>query len=203
MLKLTTSLNKQHINAIVFDKNIVHIGSDPSNDLSIDHPSIAPIHASITQKGYAYIISQIDNSHPLIINDKKIKEARLINNDRIMINNYSIAFNSAKLMDLPKTNKHTPTPSKKINLPSANFQILSGQHIGRVITMAKNKLSFGQRGTSVAVISRETEGYSIAAKDGHATILVNHEPLDTQPIILNDNDMLIVDNISMQFFLKG
>lgn len=201
MLKLTTSLNKQHVNAIVFDKNVIHIGSDPSNDLSIDHPSIAPIHASIIQKGYAYIISQIDSNYPLIINDKKTKEARLINNDRIMIDGYSIAFNSAKLMVLPDSEE--PPPSKKINIPNANFQILSGKHIGRVITMTKSKLNFGQGGASVAVISLQAEGYHIIKNKSDASVLINHEPLGDQPLILNDNDMLIIDDISMQFFLKN
>lgn len=201
MLKLTTSLNKQHVNATIFDKNVIHIGSDPSSDLFIDHPSIAPIHASITQKGYAYIISQLDQSFPLIINNKETKEVRLINNDKIVIDEYSIAFNSAKIMALPESDE--PLPAKKINLPNANFQILSGQHIGRVITMTKNKLNFGQGGLNVAVISREAEGYSILAKQSDASILINQEALGDQPVMLNDNDMLIVDNISMQFFLKN
>ena len=63
-------------------------------------------------------------------------------------------------------------------------------------------VSFGQKGSNAAVISRKTEGYAITAKKTNANITINHEPLGDNTIILNDNDMLLIDNISMQFFLE-
>lgn len=206
MVKFTISLNKKTIKSHIFDQNVIHIGRNSNNDLLIDHPDAAPIHATVTLKGHAYIITQVDKEYPLIINNEKTEEVRLINNDKIIVDNYSITFNSAKII-IPNENDtvtkiHAAPLDEEVTIPNANVQILSGQHIGRVISLKKNTVSFGQKGSNAAVISRKTEGYAITAQATNANISINHEPLGDNTIILNDNDMLIIDNISMQFFLE-
>lgn len=206
MVKLTISLNNKTIKSLIFDQNVIHIGRNTSNDLQIDHPDSAPIHAKVTLKGHAYIITQADNEYPLIINNEETEELRLINNDKIVIDNYSITFNSAKIIipnekDIVSKNYAAPL-NEEIVIPNANVQILSGQHIGRVISLKKNRVSFGQKGSDSALISRKAEGYEITAQKTNANISINHEPLGDNTIILNDNDMLLIDNISMQFFLE-
>ena len=103
MVKFTVSLNNKTIKSLIFDQNVIHIGRNSNNDLLIDHPDAAPVHAIVTLRGHAYIITQVDKEHPLIINNEKTEEARLINNDKIVIDNYSITFNSAKII-IPREN---------------------------------------------------------------------------------------------------
>ncbi len=209
MVKFTISLNNKSIKSHVFDKNVIYIGRNAKNDLSIDSPAAAPVHATVTLKGYAYIITQNDEDFPLIINNEKIKEARLINNDKIIIGNHTIIFNSARIIfssHIDNVVENLSPPIKeKIKIPNANVQILSGDHIGRVISLKQNKVTFGKNssGSGLAMISKQTEGYSIAAIEDGANITINFEPLGKNPIILNDSDMLVIDNVSMQFFQEN
>ncbi|MCK5830098.1 MAG: FHA domain-containing protein [Methylococcales bacterium] len=206
MVKFTITLNNKKVKSLIFDKNIIHIGRNSDNDLFVDHPDAAPIHATVTQKGHAYIITQNNAEYPLLINNEETKEVRLINNDKIMIDNYSIIFNSAKIIipnknDIVTKNYAAPLKEKTI-VPNAKVQILSGQNIGRLISLKDIKVSFGKKDSNTAEISKKNEGFAITALQSNANITINHEPLGDKTIILNDNDMLLIDNISMQFFLE-
>ncbi|MCF6203964.1 MAG: FHA domain-containing protein [Methylococcaceae bacterium] len=209
MVKFTISLNNKSIKSQVFDKNVINIGRNNNNDLSIDNPAVAPVHATITLNGYAYIITQSDKDYPLIINDKETKEARLINNDKIAIDNYTITFNSARIIFSSHNDNvienSSPPIKEKIIIPNANVQILSGEHIGRVISLKNNKVTFGKSssGSGLAIISKQSEGYSISLIEAASDITVNFEPLGKNSVILNNNDMLVIDNISMQFFQEN
>lgn len=208
MVKFTVSLNDKFISSLIFDKSNIHIGHNSSNDIIIDHPAAAPIHAIVKQEGYAYIVTQLNTNYPLNINNDEIKETRLINNDKIFIGNYTLTFNSARLI--------TPTGNKKvsivnaiavnetINLPNASIQVLSGKNIGRVIPIKDESVNIGSDDSDIAIISKQKKGYTIITKETDVKITINYEPIDNDnSIILNDNDMLVVDNISMQFFLES
>lgn len=206
MVKFTVSFDNKIIQSLVFDQNVIHIGNNSSSDLLIDSAYAGPDHAVVTQKGHAYFIIQVDKKYPLIINNDNIKEARLINNDKIIIDNYSISFNSAKIIipnknDTATKNYAAPLEEEYI-IPNANIQILSGKHIGRVISLKNNNFCFGQHGSNTAVISKNTKGYAISAEKKSAQISINQEPLGDSVLTLNDNDMLLIDNISMQFFIE-
>jgi len=209
MVKFTISLNNKSIKSHIFDKNVINIGRNTNNDLSIDNPAVAPVHAAVTLNGYAYIITQSDKDYPLIINNEETKEARLINNDKIVIDNYTITFNSARIIfssHIDNVIENSSPPLKeKIKIPNANVQILSGEYIGRVISLKNNKVTFGKNssGSGLAIISKLSEGYSISAIEADTDITVNFEPLEKNSVLLNNNDMLVIDNISMQFFQEN
>jgi pSer/pThr/pTyr-binding forkhead associated (FHA) protein len=209
MVKFTISLNNKSIKSQVFDKNVINIGRNANNDLSIDNPTIAPVHATVTLNGYAYIITQSDKNYPLIINNEETKEARLINNDKIVIDNYTITFNSARIIFSSHNDNvienSSPPIKEKIKIPNANVQILSGEHIGRVISLKNNKVTFGKNssGSGLAIVSKQSEGYSISAIEAGTDITINFEPLGKSSVILNNNDMLVIGNISMQFFQEN
>ncbi|MDD5412549.1 MAG: FHA domain-containing protein, partial [Methylobacter sp.] len=59
----------------------------------------------------------------------------------------------------------------------------------------------GNNGSGVIVISKRNEGYFVSALENIGTITVNNEPLNDQSLKLNNNDILVIDNTSLQFFL--
>lgn len=210
MVKFTISLQDKFINAYIFDKNVIHIGRDKTSDLFINHYSVGPIHAAVTAVGNAYHIKQIDEEYPVYVNGKKVEHARLLNNDIITIAKYKITFNAARYI-IPEENKTNAQKQstawvdkqdETVKTASAKLQILSGHHIGRVLHISKPITRIGQNEDNIAIISQHSEGYRISAQHEGADISVNQTPVSTEHTLLNDNDMLIIDNVSMQFFLQ-
>ncbi|MCK5889268.1 MAG: FHA domain-containing protein [Methylococcales bacterium] len=203
MVKFTVSCDNSPVNALILDKNIIHLGQNSDNDLVIDDPNVAAIHATITLKGYAYSIAEKDSNYPLFINHKKVKKARLFNNDKISIGDHNISFNSARIIiphESDKTSQNYAAPLKKLSSTvSASLQILNGPHIGEVLSLTKNKINFGKKNTVAAVISKEPKGYTLT-QQSDAEITLNYETLEGGSEVLNDTDIIIIENISMQFF---
>jgi hypothetical protein len=60
----------------------------------------------------------------------------------------------------------------------------------------------GHDGNGIIVISKRREGYFVSVLENSGTITVNNEPLNDKSLKLNTNDVLVIDNTSLQFFLN-
>jgi hypothetical protein len=87
-------------------------------------------------------------------------------------------------------------------LPAGNLQIMSGNNIGKILPLRKNMTRLGHNGNGVISISKRKDGYFISVLENTGTITVNNEPLNDKSLKLNANDILVVDDTSLQFFLK-
>jgi phosphoribosylaminoimidazole carboxylase (NCAIR synthetase) len=210
MAKFTVYFKDKAIQSQFFDSGIIHIGRDESNDLAIDNPTVAPAHAVVIVKDNNYLIKQLNNEFPLIINNEKSKEALLENNDIITIGKHTVLFSSSESINSIQNNTINKTDIdllnekiiEKVHIPDATLQVLDGQHIGRMLPLKKAMTRFGQSG-SVIVIAKRKEGYFISSLEGGDNITINRQPLADKTINLNNNDIVIIDNTSMQFFLEG
>ena len=88
-------------------------------------------------------------------------------------------------------------------MPDANLQVMNGQHIGRVLPLKKSMTRFGHSGSGVGVIARRKDGYFISSLEGDSRITVNQTPLGNKTISLNNNDVIVIDSISRQFFFEN
>lgn len=59
----------------------------------------------------------------------------------------------------------------------------------------------GHEGAGIIVIARRKDGYYLSALQGHDGLSVNNEPLGDRTVQLQNNDVVVVDRTSMQFFL--
>ncbi len=212
MAKFTVYFKDKAVHSQFFDTGIIHIGRDEFNDMTIDNPTVAPAHAVVIIKDNSHLIKQLNNEFPLIINNEKCKEALLENNDIITIGKHTITFSSAESITAPQSNtisvdKDIDLLNKKIvesvKTPDATLQVLDGQHIGRMLPLKKSMTRFGHSGSGVVVIARRKDGYFISSLEGGENISINRQPLDDKTINLSDNDIVMIDNTSMQFFLEG
>ena len=211
MAKFTVYFKDKAVNSQLFDTGIIHIGRDEFNDLTIDNPTVAPAHAVVIIKDNNYLIKQLNSEFPLIVNNEKHTEALLENNDVITIGKHTIAFSSTENITAPQIvssvsndiNDLNERIVEKINIPVATFQVLDGPHIGRMLPLKKSMTRFGQSGSGVVVISRRKDGYFISSLEGGENISLNSQPLADKTINLRNNDIVIIDNTSMQFFLEG
>ena len=213
MAKFTAYFNGKPIQSHIFESGIIHIGRDDTNDFIIDNLSIAPAHAVAIIREGECIIKQLNDEFPLIINNIKSREALLQNNDEISIGKQTIIYSTTETVAPPTTTENYSVSEdinslnkklkKEVKIPEASLQIMDGQHIGRILPLKKSFTRLGQSGSGVAIITRNDNDFLISAHEGDISISVNQKALGDQPVTLKNNDIVIIDNISMQFFLEN
>lgn len=204
MAKFTVIFKDKPIQSAIFDQKTVHIGSDNSNDLIIDSLAIAPAHAVICINEDEAIIKQLNDDFPIIINSNASKECRLNNNDEIVLGKHKVIYNTIESVVKP-VNEEDPNAVETFNsgfsLPEANLQIMEGKHIGRLIPLKKAMTRIGHSGNGVAVIAKRKDGYYISSLESDDSLMINDKSLNDETIKLNDNDLVIIDETPMQFFM--
>lgn len=212
MAKFTVFFKDKPIFSEMFDEGVIHIGRDETNDLTVDSLAVAPAHAAVVMRSDGVLIKQLNENFPLNVNGINIKESMLVNDDKITIGKHSIVFNTTEAFinaqpgetivskDLDLLNQEI---EPVVKMPEANLQIIDGKHIGRMIPLKRSMTRLGHNGGSIAVIARRREGYFISALETENDLKVNSQILDDSTIKLSNNDLVVIDNTTMQFFLTN
>ena len=210
MAKLTVYFKYKAIDSYLFENRVVHIGRDETNDIKIDSLAVAPAHAAIVIKDKC-LIKQLNDDYPLIINGQKTKESILNNNDTITVGKHDIVFNDSDSF----TNQTEDTLDFKDNMPVANataehhdeqisaasLQVMSGDNIGKVVSLKRAMTRLGNIGSGILVITKRKDGYFVSALENNGTLLINSKPLNESYLKLQQNDVLSINNTTLQFFL--
>jgi len=211
MVKLTVFFKDKAIHSSLFGRGIVHIGRDETNDVTIDSLAVAPAHAVIIIRDDDSTIKQLNDEFPLIINGKKTKICSLNNDDIISIGKHDIIFNTAEsAVSSSEPNNFLDEDVKSLNQEidgevhstTANLQFMNGDNIGKILQLKKAMTRLGHNGNGVIAISKRKEGYFVSVLENNGAITVNNEPLNDKSLKLNTNDVLVIDNTSLQFFLN-
>ncbi|MCX7088914.1 MAG: FHA domain-containing protein [Methylococcales bacterium] len=201
MARFTLFFKDKPIQSYLFERGVIHIGRDNTNDISIDSLAVAPVHAIAVIRDTDCLLKQVNNNFPLVVNNQPHLEYCLSNNDRISIGKYAILYSQPNNTDT-QLSPETNTPSNtEVDTRDANLQVMDGKHIGRIIPIKKAITRLGRRGEGVIIISKRKEGYFISALESNITLTINQKSLDDQIIKLSPYDMIKIDSISMQFFL--
>jgi pSer/pThr/pTyr-binding forkhead associated (FHA) protein len=208
MAKLTVYFKNNVVQSYSFETERVHIGRDDTNDLVIDSPALAPAHAVIVIQGNSYIIKHLNDDFPLMLNGKITKESKLHDGDTIIAGQYVVIFSTDQSINdsEQRAKKTTASPA---NLKTrgdyiahtANFQVVSGVNIGKIFHLNTPMTLLGERGSGMVVISKRKGGYFASVLENIGTITLNQQPLDDKIIQLNHQDILVVGNSTVQFYL--
>ena len=207
MAKFTVFFKDKPIQSSIFESGVIHIGRDETNDLTIDSLAIAPAHAAVEVSGSESTIKQLNADFPLIINGEQLKKCTLKNGDAITIGKHRIMYSSTEAV-APSPSLQEPE-SKILNqefsnhdqLPEANFQVMDGKHIGRLVPLKKTMTRLGRNGAGLIIVTRRKEGYYVSMLEPNEHIKINDTPLADKTVLLKNNDVLLVDNVPMQFFM--
>lgn len=211
MPKLTVFFKDKEIDSYRFENNMVRIGRDETNDIVIDSLAIAPVHSVISIRNGISTIRQLQDDFPMIINGQKTKEGILNDNDMIALGKHHIRFTSVDSPSAYKTsadsieNESTQVPSLfgiEPVLPNGNFQIMDGENIGKIIPIKKTMVQLGRSGHGIVVVTRKKEGYFVSALENKGSLTVNGQPIENKIIKLSHNDILGINDKSLQFFLS-
>lgn len=209
MAKFTVYFKDKAIQSNIFDAGVVHIGRDDTNDLVVDSLAVAPAHAAAIVKDGSCVIKQLNDKFPLLINNRPMKECHLENNDVVNIGKHYIVYNTTSSQAPIRPVSRNPDVLAlneklvdSVKLPEANLQVMNGEHIGRILPLKKAMTRLGHEGSGVIVIARRKEGYFVSALQENDGLIVNKQPLGDRIVKLNNNDVIVVDNVPMQFFME-
>lgn len=210
MAKLTVLFKDKIIHSDQFENGIVRIGRDETNDIIIDSLAVAPAHAVVILRDGICTIKQMNYDFPLSLNGEKIKEAPIKDNDIISLGKHDILFNNTDAMAQPSQLNTAPgadihlfdQKSDEPSLQTANLQILNGVNIGKIIAIKKTIIQIGRSGSGIIAITRRKDGYFVSVLENLGTITLNNFPISDSSIKLNNNDVLIVNDRTLQFFLN-
>ena len=207
MAKFSIFFKDKPIQSTIFESGIVHIGRDETSDLIIDSLAIAPAHAAVRVGDSACIIKQLNSDFPLIINGKQLKEASLKNGDTITLGKHRIIYNSSESF-APAPSAQGPVNealdqelSNAPSAPEANLQVMSGEHIGRLIPLKKNMTRLGRTGAGIIIVTRRKDGYHASMLEVDEQIKINNISLAEETVLLKNGDVLLIENVTMQFFM--
>ena len=209
MPKLTVYFKDKEIESFTFGEGMVRIGRDETNDVTIDSLAIAPVHAVITLRNGIATIRSLQEGFPLAVNGANTQEGVLNHNDMIALGKHHVLFTSTATVFKPfaETIANEPPPAAPLfgiepELPNGNFQIMDGENIGKIIPIKKTMVQLGRPGQGIVVVTRKKDGYFVSTLENKGKLTVNGEPIENQIIKLSDNDVLGINDKSLQFFLS-
>lgn len=210
MPKLTVFFKDKEIDSYAIDEGMVRIGRATTNEVIIESLAVGPVHAVIHAIGGVSTIRQSQDEFPVMLNGIKIRESILNHNDMITLGKHQLLFNSTVSTDQEKSgaapnpeesSQTAPLFNSESELPRGNLQVMDGEHIGRIMPLKKNLVRLGHPGQAMAVIFRKKQGYFVSALENNGTLTVNDAPIADRIVKLNHNDILIINDKSLQFFL--
>ncbi len=199
MSKLTLSFKGKMLKVFQVSNGEMVIGSDPASQVHIDSLALQPQHASISTQNDVSVLRDLGSPEGILVNGSKVSEHTLKDDDQIQIGKHSLQYSFA-----PTTNE-AETDSFKASVAaapkSAWLQILTGNNVGKTISLKNNMTNLGKAGVQTAVIARRGDGYFITHLEGEHSPKVDNVPIGEKSIQLEDGNVIQLGNVKMQFTL--
>ena len=223
MPRLILSMDGLVLKEMVLEKERTTIGRKPHNDIQIDNLAISGDHAAIVTILNDAFLEDMNSTNGTYVNGQPVKKHVLQSNDVIELGKYRLKYisdggaplaadqdvsfsqsigtdNGRQAAAAPEA---PPTPAPASSSAVGMIQILSGTHAGRTLELSKSLTTLGKPGTQVAVITRRPHGYFITHVEGTVFPVVNGRSLDAQAHRLNDNDIIEIAGVKMEFFSQN
>ncbi|MBL3589720.1 MAG: FHA domain-containing protein [gamma proteobacterium endosymbiont of Lamellibrachia anaximandri] len=226
MPKLTLSFKGRIIDVHHLAQGDTLIGRDTDCTLFIDSLAVAPkqILIKLDEAG-SHLIAQ-DNNHPVLINHKVVESTDLVHGDVIQIGKHTLSYAEDALEPSGKLRTEAanvveevaggkeeswscfqnidPATATDTSLPQEGMlQIMSGDHIGRIIPLNHNLTRIGRAGSDCAIIALRNDGYFLSHLEGPVSPSINDEKIGEESRLLQDGDLIHVGGTEMQFHLIG
>ena len=181
MSKLTLSFKGKMLKVAKVTDGEMTIGSDPSCQLHIDSLAVQPKHATITTHNDESVLRDLGTSDGTLVNGKKVEEHTLIEGDQIQVGKHTLKFTF-----VPSANEALDDEGEgfqealKASHRKAWLQILTGNNVGKTISLKNSITNLGKAGVQTAVIARRGEGYFITHLEGEHSPKVDGSPIGNE-----------------------
>ncbi len=218
MPKLTLCFKGHFIGLHNLGDESVTIGRATDAGIHIESLAVAEQHALIQIKKEQCHISPIDDNR-VWVNHHPISEPTVLSHgDIIQIGKHELFFSeNTTSMNTPthKGNVHRINqPERQLDraknsfdqlldsintLPTGTVQILSGQHLGKIIPLQRGLTRLGLTGNECAVIAHRDDGYYISHLEGDTPPKVNNQSIGNSSMRLREGYEIQLGNIRMRF----
>ncbi|MCP5149337.1 MAG: FHA domain-containing protein [Ectothiorhodospiraceae bacterium] len=226
--RLVLSLNNSVLGEFDLDRERIHIGRKPENDIQVDNLAVSGQHAAIITILNDSFLEDLDSTNGTFVNGKLIKKHALKHGDVITVGKHELKYlNDEATSDsgdfektmiirpgmashaaaAAKVEATAPAPATTATsaggtkeMPLGKVQVLNGRMAGKEMTLTKALVTLGSPGVQVAVITRRPQGYFITHVEGKHPV-VNGESIGGQARQLKDNDVIELAGVKMEFFV--
>ena len=204
MPKMIVSIDGVVIKEVQLTKDRTTLGRRPYNDVVIDNLAVSGEHAVLQMTGADVHLEDLNSTNGTFINGKAVKKQLLKHNDTIEVGKHKIKFlNEQGGGGFEKTQvfraPHVAADHSPVG--GAAIKVISGAAAGREVTLVKVVTTIGKPGVAVASITRRPHGYVVALVEGVNKPTLNGVPLDAEPQMLGDGDVLELAGTKMQFVM--
>ena len=225
MSKLTLSFKGQVLKIFPVHNGTISIGSDPSCEIHIDSLAIEPQHAQIDTEQQSSRLKALSQENGTFINNEKVDAHQLKDGDTFTVGKHTLAYTFEEvpeeemLQAINNSDDDSEEPSQEIVFeqtsiaPEENIeisapkkqdgwlQIMSGQNLGKTLSLHRSMTNLGKPGLATAVIAHRENGYFISQLEGKLPLQINSQPTE-QSTRLNSDDIIQIGNVKMQFYLE-
>ena len=211
MSKLALSFKGQNLKLFSIRRGSLFIGSDPSCEIHIDSLAINAKHARIDTEDQVSILHNLSagEDEGLSVNQQKVEQHTLKDGDVIQIGKHTLTYKYEPLQDddievpeMPSSPVETQNNSSQEMVRPGWLQIMTGQNLGKTLSLNRSMTNLGKPGVATALITRRNDGYFISHLEGNHPPLVGNEPIGEKNHKLNDGDTIQIGNVKMQFYLE-
>jgi len=219
MAKIILTLDGTVIREFEIDKDSISIGRKHGNDVQLNDLTVSGRHALISTMGDNTYIDDLGSTNGTLLNGARVSKSILKHGDTIQTGNYQFTYFSetaeefeptmflrAEIEDTQVISGAFSPGNDTRGQPLAGVRIINGPLAKKVLELRKSFNTLGFNGVKLAVITRNNEGYTIAAlkmsknRRTNDSPSVNGKPISTEPGKLNDHDMLELAGTQMEFF---
>lgn len=214
MAKLTLFFHNRIVLHYPLTGKVACIGRDKNCEICIDSLAVAERHAWVTPQGSDYALSATSEDTLLLVNHQPVQNRLLQHGDRIQIGKHTLSFAEsvvtpnflgedadAATVCEPPTPSHSAESSESPQLENKGcIQVVSGEHLGKIISLYPPLVRLGLTGRQFAMVSRRREGYYLSHLAGQKTPQVDGRAIGNESILLQDGAMIEIDGIEMRFY---
>lgn len=213
MSKLTLSFKGKILKVFPVLNGTMVIGSDPGCTIHIDSLAVQPRHAEITTANNQTTIRDLGSAEGTFINQAKLEGPHVLKDGELVrVGKHTLSYTFEEMPERPDANNVSATSSqpviedepviKKADNRQGWLQIMSGQNLGKTMSLNRAMTNLGKPGMSMVVISKRNDGYFISQLEGKHPSTVQNQPIGEKPLKLSDGDLIQIGNVKMQFYLE-
>lgn len=211
MSKLTLSFKGRMLKVFPVVQGEMYIGSDPKCRVHIDSLAVQPRHARIHTEGNTSTLFDLDSPDGTFVNQQRIGAEHLLKGgETIRVGKHTLAFSFEEMLEseIEAQTVEPPVETPAAAPPDAGehrqawLQIMSGQNLGKTLSLHRAMTNLGKPGVVTAVIARRSDGYFLSHLQGSHPTLVDDQPIGDKVRKLEDGNVIQIGNIKMQFYYE-
>lgn len=216
--KLILTLDGAIIREYPISKDSISIGRKHGNDIQINDKTISGRHAMIVVNGGEIFVEDLGSTNGTLVNGSHVSKILLMHGDIIQVGTHQLTyfneekaeyeptmFIKAEIADTQVIPMQAEGQSAVKGVALGGAKMLNGPSANTVLEMRKPFNTIGFKGMTMAMISRNPHGYSIArlknmkSKRASDIPMLNGKQLGSTPETLKEHDIIEIAGFQMEF----